>query len=55
MTGFVANGQVTLIGTTADANVNRLVVIVDNGTPGTVVAIAPTNTVFRGVALSPHP
>jgi len=55
LTGFVANGQVTLVGTTADANANRLVVIVDNGAPGAVVAAAPTNTAFRGVALSPHP
>jgi hypothetical protein len=46
------------VASTSEASGNRLVVFVDDGSPGvtgTVVATAPSNTIFRGVALSPHP
>jgi hypothetical protein len=49
---------VALVASTSEASGNRLVVFVDDGSPGvtgTVVATAPSNTIFRGVALSPHP
>jgi hypothetical protein len=49
---------VALVASTAEASGNRLVAFVDDGSPnptGIVVATAATNTVFRGVALSPRP
>jgi len=49
---------VTLVSSTAESSPNRLVIFVDEGSPsvtGTVVATAPANTIFRGVALSPQP
>jgi hypothetical protein len=55
--GFVANGKVTLMATTAENGTDRLVVFVDDGTAapvGTPVATSAANTMFRGVALSPH-
>jgi len=55
--GYVAGGTVTLMASTAEAAPNRLVVFVDTGTgtpTGATVFTAPPNTVFRGVAVSPH-
>ena len=54
--GYAVGTTITLMATTAEAT-NRLVVFVDTGigTPtGTAVATAAANTVFRGVAVSPH-
>jgi len=51
--GYVAGGVVTLMASTAEASPNRLVVFVNDGA-GTVVGNAATNTIFRGVAVSPH-
>jgi alpha-tubulin suppressor-like RCC1 family protein len=58
LTGSLSGGVVTLIGTTTDT-LNRLVVLTDSaiGAPAataTVIATATTNTVYRGVALSPQ-
>jgi len=53
----VAGQAVTLVATTAESSANRLVVIVDDGSPapvGTVVATAAANKSFRGVAFSPR-
>ena len=55
--GFTASGTVTLMASTAETGADRLVVFVDDGvsTPvGTPVATSPVNTMFRGLALSPH-
>ncbi len=55
--GFAAAGTVTLMASTAESGTDRLVVFVDDGgsTPvGTPVATSPVNTMFRGLALSPH-
>ena len=55
--GFASGGTVTLMASTAETGTDRLVVFVDDGvsTPvGTPVATSPANTMFRGVALSPH-
>jgi hypothetical protein len=59
VTGYVSSGTtVTLIATGADATTaNSLVVFVDDGTStptGTKITAAPTNTVFRGIALVPQ-
>ncbi|MET0591631.1 MAG: hypothetical protein ABW133_02955 [Polyangiaceae bacterium] len=57
LTGIVAANGVTLVATSADAGGNRLVVFVDEGSTnpvGTVIATAPANTMFRGVAVSPR-
>jgi len=55
---YAVGSTVTLMASTADpASASRLVVFVDTGSgtaTGTVVATAPANTVFRGVAVSPH-
>ncbi|HMF44456.1 MAG TPA: hypothetical protein VKQ32_27470, partial [Polyangia bacterium] len=51
--GYVAGGVVTLMASTAESSPNRLVVFVNDGA-GSVVATAPTNEIFRGVAVSPH-
>jgi hypothetical protein len=54
---LVTATAVTLVATTADSSTNRLVLLVDDGvttTPGQVIATAAPNTIFRGVALSPH-
>jgi hypothetical protein len=48
---------VLLVASTAETSGNRLVAFLDDGSPnptGIVVATAPNNTMFRGVALSPH-
>jgi hypothetical protein len=58
VTGAVTGSVVTLVASTAESSVNRLVVFVDDGSPtvtGITIATAPGNTVFRGVALSPRP
>jgi hypothetical protein len=55
--GVMTATGVTLVASTAEPSPNRLVVLVDDGSPavtGAAVATAPSNTVFRGVALSPH-
>ena len=55
--GYASGGTVTLMASTAENSPNRLVVFVDDGVTavtGTPVATAGANTVFRGVALSPH-
>jgi hypothetical protein len=55
--GFASGGKVTLMASTAETGTNRLVVFVDNGgaaSVGTLVATSSANTMFRGVALSPH-
>jgi len=55
--GYAVSGTVTLMASTAETAMNRLVVFVDDGVnpvTGNVVATAATNTIFRGVALSPH-
>jgi hypothetical protein len=56
LAGSAAGGKVTLVASTADNNINRLVVFVDNAgaVTSTIIASAPTNTTFRGVALSPR-
>ena len=55
LAGSAVGNKVTLVASTADSNNDRLVVFVDDGTTvtNTVIATAGTNTVFRGVALSP--
>ena len=58
LTGTMTASGATLVASTAEATGNRLVLFVDDGGPnvtGTVIATAPSNTIFRGVALSPHP
>jgi hypothetical protein len=55
--GFASAGGVTLMASTAESGTDRLVVFVDDGVSvptGTPVATSPVNTMFRGVALSPH-
>jgi hypothetical protein len=57
LAGIVTANGATLVASTSDATANRLVVFVDDGSPvvtGTVIATAGSNTIFRGVALSPH-
>ncbi len=54
-----SNENVTLVATSGETNgtADRLVVFVDGpsaSTTGTVVLTSPTNTAYRGVALSPH-
>jgi len=56
--GAMTSSGVALVASTAESSANRLVVFVDEGSPGVtgiVIATAPSNTIFRGVALSPHP
>jgi hypothetical protein len=52
---FSVPGTATLYATTTEANANRLVRLVDNGsaTTETDLATAPANEVFRGVAFTP--
>lgn len=57
LAGVVSPVGVILVASTAELSANRLVVFVDDGSPnatGTVFATAPSNTIFRGVALSPQ-
>jgi hypothetical protein len=56
LTGFASSTGVTLIGSTAEASANRVVVFVDDGVAApssTVIATATASTILRGVALSP--
>ncbi|HEX3695061.1 MAG TPA: esterase-like activity of phytase family protein [Polyangia bacterium] len=55
LAGSAVGNKVTLVASTAEDANGRLVVFVDDGTTvtNTVIATAGTNTVFRGVALSP--
>lgn len=56
LAAFVTGADVTVVATTSDVNANSIVVIVDDGsaTPmAKVVATAPTNQIFRGVAAKP--
>jgi hypothetical protein len=60
LAGYATGTNVTLMATTGmtKGTADSLVVIVDTGTGNptqTVVATAPTNETFRGVALPPHP
>jgi hypothetical protein len=55
--GYASGGTVTLLASTAESSPNHLVLFVDTGSgaPTTsMVATAPSNTVYRGVAVSPH-
>lgn len=58
VTAFVSGSNVVVLGTTGDGSPNSVIEYVDDGvntTPtGTVLATAPTNTVFRGIALPPN-
>ena len=57
LAGYADGGTVTLMATTAETGTDRLVVFADGGTaPPTVLytVTSPPNTMFRGVALSPH-
>jgi hypothetical protein len=57
LAGVVSPVGVILLASTSELSANRLVVFVDDGSPnvtGTVFATAPSNTIFRGVALSPQ-
>ena len=58
LAGFVSGGtNVTLVGTTAVATANALVLLVDDGSASpafTTIATAAANTAFRGVALAPN-
>jgi hypothetical protein len=54
---FASAGMVTLMASTAESGSDCLVVFVDDGVSvpvGMPVATSPANTMFRGVALSPH-
>jgi hypothetical protein len=54
---YAAGGKITLMASTAETPPNRLAVFVDDrvNTPtGSAVFTAPTNTAFRGVAVSPN-
>jgi hypothetical protein len=54
LAGVVTGSTITLIASTADSAV-RLVVFVDDGvTAPVIIGAAPTNEIFRGVALAPH-
>ena len=58
VTGIATSFGVALVASTAESSPNRLVIFVDEGSSsvtGTVIATAPANTIFRGVALSPQP
>jgi hypothetical protein len=51
--GYAVGSSVTLMASTAESASNRLVVFVNDGA-GSVVGTAGLNTLFRGVAVSPH-
>lgn len=56
LAGVVTGANVTLIGTTAAASANAVVVFVDDGSAsptGSVIATAPANTAYRGIAFAP--
>ncbi len=57
LTGSANGSTVTLIATSTQSSANSLVEFVDNQSgvvTSSVIATAPTNTVFRGVAIAPH-
>jgi len=57
LTGFVSGSSVVLIATTNETSANRVFMYTDDGSAnltGSLVTTAAANTVFRGVALSPH-
>ena len=56
LAGYAVNGTVTLMASTAETGSDRLVTITESQTVSSlnVVATAPANTAFRGLALSPH-
>jgi hypothetical protein len=57
LAGVVTGPDVTLIATTTEANANKLVTFVDDGTgtaSSTIIATALANTVYRGVAVAPN-
>lgn len=57
LAGFESGGNVVLAATTNETTANNLVVLVDDGSPSptaTTIAVAPTGTQFRGVALAPE-
>lgn len=56
LTGEVVGNAVVLYGTIAAPSGNDIVKLVDDGSPTpafSTIAVAPTNTVFRGLALAP--
>ena len=56
LAGVVTGANVTLIATTTATSANAIVAFVDDGSAapvGTVIATAPTNTVYRGIAFAP--
>jgi hypothetical protein len=61
LVAFPSGSSVTIVATTFEANdpatPNHLVVFQDNGSAsvGSVIAAAPTNTIFRGISIWPHP
>jgi hypothetical protein len=57
LAGLVTAPTVTLFASTADGSPNKLVKFVDDGVnapSAELIATAAMNTIFRGVALSPH-
>ena len=57
VTGYAFNGNYFLFVTTNEASANRLMILTDNMVDpmnANTIAIAPANTVFRGVALVPQ-
>jgi hypothetical protein len=57
--GLVTGATITLVATTNDTGnqANRIVTLVDDGSANptlTVIAVAPSNVVYRGVAPNPH-
>src|SRR5262249_26342928 len=58
LTGYVTSNSVVLFATTGESSANRLVTVTDDGSAfsfPTIIATAPTNTVFRGVDFTPRP
>ena len=56
LAGIVTGANVSIVASTAEADANRLVVFIDDGSAspvGQVIAKAAANTAFRGIALSP--
>jgi len=57
LTAFATGPNVTLVGTTVEADQNNLVVVVDDGSASPtakIVATAAKDTMFHGVALAPQ-
>ena len=58
LTAIVTGANVTLVATTGEVSLNRIIVYVDDGVTtnptGAVIATAATNTIFRGVAPAPQ-